>query len=63
MLDLSAPHLRPPHDPWSTLAYAAYAAYAADVRDTVVDGRVLMRDWVLTTLDEETVITDMEALV
>lgn len=41
MLDLSAPHLRPPHDPWSTLAYAAYAA---DVRDTVVDGRVLMRD-------------------
>ena len=35
-----APHLRPRHDPWSTLAYAAHSA---DVRDTVVDGRVLMR--------------------
>jgi 5-methylthioadenosine/S-adenosylhomocysteine deaminase len=29
LLDLSAPHLRPPHDPWSTLAYAAHSA---DVR-------------------------------
>ncbi|MFD5798749.1 amidohydrolase [Streptomyces diastatochromogenes] len=49
VLDLAAPHLRPAHDPWSTLAYAAHAA---DVRDTVVDGRVLMRDRRLTTLDE-----------
>ncbi|MBT2673400.1 amidohydrolase, partial [Streptomyces sp. ISL-14] len=57
VLDLSAPHLRPPHDPWSTLAYAAHSA---DVRDTVVDGRVLMRDRVLTTLDEEAVIADLE---
>jgi 5-methylthioadenosine/S-adenosylhomocysteine deaminase len=60
VLDLSAPHLRPPHDPWSTLAYAAHSA---DVRDTVVDGRVLMRDRVLTTLDEEAVIADLEALL
>ncbi|SNX57245.1 5-methylthioadenosine/S-adenosylhomocysteine deaminase [Streptomyces sp. TLI_55] len=60
VLDLNAPHLRPPHDPWSTLAYAAHSA---DVRDTVVDGRVLMRDRVLTTLDEPAVIADLEALV
>lgn len=50
MLDLSAPHLRPRHDPWYT---PAYAAHSADVRDTVVDGRVLLRDRVLTTLEEE----------
>ncbi|MFJ3667296.1 amidohydrolase [Streptomyces sp. NPDC090106] len=49
VLDLRAPHLQPPHDPWSALAYAARAD---DVRDTVVDGRVLMRDRVLTTVDE-----------
>lgn len=60
VLDLDAPHLRPLHDPWSTLAYAAHSA---DVRDTVVDGRVLLRDRVLTTLDERAVIADLEAVV
>jgi 5-methylthioadenosine/S-adenosylhomocysteine deaminase len=60
VLDLDAPHLRPLHDPWSTLAYAAHSS---DVRDTVVDGRVLMRDRELRTLDERAVIADLEALV
>ncbi|SHI31306.1 amidohydrolase [Streptomyces sp. 3214.6] len=60
VLDLDAPHLRPRHDPWSTLAYAAHSA---DVRDTVVDGRVLMRGRTLTTLDEPAVIADLEALL
>jgi 5-methylthioadenosine/S-adenosylhomocysteine deaminase len=56
VLDLNAPHLRPLHDPWSTLAYAAHSA---DVRDTVVDGRVLMRDRVLTTLDEAAALAEL----
>ncbi|MDR6978830.1 5-methylthioadenosine/S-adenosylhomocysteine deaminase [Streptomyces sp. 3330] len=60
VVDLDAPHLRPRHDPWSTLAYAAHSS---DVRDTVVDGRVLMRDRRLTTLDERAVIADLEALL
>ena len=59
VLDLDAPHLRPLHDPWSTLAYAAHSA---DVRDTVVDGRVLMRNRTLGTLDEEAVLAELEAL-
>jgi 5-methylthioadenosine/S-adenosylhomocysteine deaminase len=59
VLDLNASHLRPLHDPWSTLAYAAHSA---DVRDTVVDGRVLMRNRSLTTLDGATVIADLETL-
>ncbi|MEU8578290.1 amidohydrolase [Streptomyces asoensis] len=60
VLDLDAPHLRPRHDPWSTLAYAVHSP---DVRDTVVDGRVLMRDRGLTTLDERAVIADLEAVL
>ncbi|MFM9448085.1 amidohydrolase [Streptomyces acidiscabies] len=60
VVDLSGPHLRPPHDPWSTLAYAARAD---DVRDTVVDGRVLMRGRALTTLDERSVVADLESLI
>lgn len=50
VLDLARPHLTPRHDPWSMLAYAAASC---DVRDTVVDGRVLMRDRTLETLDEQ----------
>ncbi|MFE0173004.1 amidohydrolase [Streptomyces sp. NPDC059002] len=53
VVDLARPHLAPRHDPWSTLAYAAAAA---DVRDTVVDGRVLMRGRELRTLDEADVL-------
>ncbi|WP_371581408.1 amidohydrolase [Streptomyces sp. NBC_01314] len=59
VLDLGGPHLRPRHDPWSTLAYAAHSA---DVRDTVVEGRVLMRERVLTTFDEAAALADLEAL-
>ena len=59
VLDLNRPHLTPRHDPWSMLAYAAQAS---DVRDTVVDGRVLMRDRALTTLDEGAVLADLERL-
>ncbi|MGQ4436163.1 MULTISPECIES: amidohydrolase [unclassified Streptomyces] len=59
VLDLGAPHLRPLHDPWSTLAYAAHSA---DVRDTVVDGRVLMRNRTLGTLDEDAALAELEAL-
>ncbi|MET9084967.1 amidohydrolase [Streptomyces sp. NPDC004237] len=58
VVDLDAPHLRPLHDPWSTLAYAAHSA---DVRDTVVDGRVLMRGRELLTLDERAVLDDLAA--
>ncbi|WP_328938951.1 amidohydrolase [Streptomyces tauricus] len=60
VLDLGGPHLAPRHDPWSTLAYAARAE---DVRDTLVDGRVLMRGRTLTTLDEGAALTDLAALV
>ncbi|MER5438015.1 amidohydrolase [Streptomyces sp. NPDC002790] len=60
VLDLKRPHLTPRHDPYAMLAYAAQAS---DVRDTVVDGRVLMRDRTLTTLDEGAVLADLEALV
>ncbi|MGW2226936.1 amidohydrolase [Streptomyces formicae] len=58
VLDLDRPHLLPRHDPWSTLAYAAAAS---DVRDTVVEGRVLMRDRALRTLDEAAVLRDLAA--
>jgi 5-methylthioadenosine/S-adenosylhomocysteine deaminase len=52
VVDLDAPHLAPPHD---LVSHLAYAASGADVRHTVCDGRVLMRDRTLTTVDVEAV--------
>ncbi len=52
VLDLDSPHLTPPHD---LVSHLAYAAAAADVRHTVCDGRVLMRDREVLTLDETAV--------
>jgi 5-methylthioadenosine/S-adenosylhomocysteine deaminase len=48
VLDLDAAHLTPEHD---LVSHLAYAATGSDVRHTVCDGQVLMRDRELTTLD------------
>jgi len=48
VVDLDAPHLTPVHDPVSHLAYAVNGS---DVRHTVCDGRILMRDREVLTLD------------
>ena len=52
VVDLSAPRLTPVHDPVSHLAYAASGS---DVRHTICDGEVLMRDREVLTLDEDAV--------
>ncbi len=52
VLDLEKPHLTPAHD---LVSHLAYAAAASDVRHTVCDGRVLMEDREVLTLDEAAV--------
>ncbi|ELZ06992.1 amidohydrolase [Natrialba aegyptia] len=52
VIDLDAPHLTPPHD---LVSHLAYAAAAADVKHTICDGQVLMRDREVQTLDERAV--------
>ncbi len=53
VVDLEVPHLTPPHD---LVSHLAYAARGSDVRHTVCDGRVLMRDREVLTMDEAAVI-------
>ncbi|MFV0130432.1 amidohydrolase [Streptomyces sp. HMX112] len=48
LVDLTGPHVQPVHDPATALVFSARSA---DVRTTVVDGRVLMRDRRLLTVD------------
>ena len=53
VLDLDRPHLTPAHD---LVSHLVYAASGADVRHTICDGRVLMRDRTVLTLDERATI-------
>ena len=50
VLDLEVSHLTPDHD---LVSHLAYAARGSDVRHTICDGEVLMRDREVRTLDVE----------
>jgi len=52
VVDLKATHLTPAHD---LVSHLVYAARGPDVRHTVCDGRVLMRDRTVRTLDADAV--------
>ena len=53
VIDLQRPHLCPLYEPVSALVYSANGA---DVRDVIVDGKILMKDRAFLTLDQEEVM-------
>jgi len=55
LVDLKKPHLTPLTNPVSHLVYAARGC---DVSHSIVNGRILMMEGVLTTLDEEKVMAE-----
>src|SRR5262249_44769631 len=59
IIDLDEDNLVPLYDPVSHLAYAVEAA---DVRTVIVDGRIVLRDGVLTTADEREIRRQVRAL-
>ena len=59
LTDLDEDNLVPLYDPVSHLAYAVEAA---DVRTVIVDGRIVLRDGVLTTADEREIRSQVRAL-
>jgi 5-methylthioadenosine/S-adenosylhomocysteine deaminase len=60
LVDLTGPHTQPVHDLAATLVHSARSS---DVRTTVVDGRVLMRDRELLTLDLPAVVAELGRLL
>lgn len=56
LVDLTGPHTQPVHELAATLVHSARSA---DVRTTIVDGRVLMRDRELLTLDVPAVVREL----
>ncbi|MGH4027525.1 amidohydrolase [Actinomycetota bacterium Odt1-20B] len=57
LVDLTGPHTRPVHDLAATLVHSARSA---DVRTTIVDGRILMRDGELLTVDVPQTVGELE---
>ncbi|MFB6155836.1 MAG: amidohydrolase [Haloferacaceae archaeon] len=57
VVDVDAPHLTPDHD---LVSHLAYAVRGSDVRHTVADGQVLMRDREVQTMDEADVMDRAE---
>jgi 5-methylthioadenosine/S-adenosylhomocysteine deaminase len=58
-LDLNRPHLTPLYNIYSHLVYAASAA---DVTLSVINGRVVMRDRKVLTLDVERIMAEMRRI-
>ncbi|WP_327716462.1 amidohydrolase [Streptomyces sp. NBC_00490] len=56
LVDLTGPHTQPVHDLAATLVHSARSS---DVRTTIVDGRILMRDRELLTLDVTDVVREL----
>ena len=57
LIDLDRPHLRPRHN---LIANLVHSAKGADVTHVIVDGRLLMRNRELLTLDEERILHEAE---
>jgi 5-methylthioadenosine/S-adenosylhomocysteine deaminase len=57
ILDLHRPHLQPIYNIVSNLVYSATGA---DVRDVIIDGKLVMQDRKLLTIDEETLLQKVE---
>ncbi|MBP1764643.1 MAG: 5-methylthioadenosine/S-adenosylhomocysteine deaminase [Firmicutes bacterium] len=58
LLETNAPHWFPKHDRISLLAYAANAG---DVHTVMVNGRILVDNHQLTTIDEEKMLAEVQA--
>lgn len=57
IVNLNTLHAAPHPDPVSSLVYSANAS---DVRDTIIDGQIVMRGRELKTLNEESVLRDVQ---
>jgi len=53
VLELNRPHLQPL---FNLVSHLVYSATGADVRDVIIDGKVIMENRKLLTLDEEEIL-------
>ncbi|MFO7558520.1 MAG: amidohydrolase [Desulfobacterales bacterium] len=58
VVDMRKPHLVPMYNP---ISHLVYTVKGSDVRDVVIDGRVVVRDAMLLTIDQEKLLREAEA--
>jgi 5-methylthioadenosine/S-adenosylhomocysteine deaminase len=59
IIDLHKPHLTPLYNPYSQIVYAMDGA---DAETVIIEGRIVMRDNKILTVNEDKIIQDMNAL-
>lgn len=59
IIDMNAPHMMPMYNPYSQLVYSACGG---DVRDVLVNGRILYRDRQFTELDKNEIISRVKEI-
>jgi 5-methylthioadenosine/S-adenosylhomocysteine deaminase len=59
ILDLDRPHLQPVYN---IVSHLVYSATGADVRDVIIDGKLVMENRNLLTLDEKKILHKMEEI-
>jgi 5-methylthioadenosine/S-adenosylhomocysteine deaminase len=59
ILDLNKPHLQPVYN---IVSHLVYSATGADVRDVIIDGKVIMENRRLLTLDEGQILERMKGV-
>ena len=59
VVDLNSPHLIPWYHPQSTLVYSANGS---DVKDVIIDGKIIMKDRTFQTLDADEIIERVTAI-
>jgi 5-methylthioadenosine/S-adenosylhomocysteine deaminase len=59
IIDTSTPHMTPLYNPYSQLVYSAAGG---DVRDVIINGRIVYRDRRFTTLDRDEIINEVKRL-
>ncbi|MGE5543920.1 MAG: amidohydrolase [Bacillota bacterium] len=57
LIDFGKPHLYPRHD---IIAHTVYAAQSSDIETVIIDGRVVMRNRQVLTIDEEEVLENVQ---
>ena len=59
VIDMNSPHLVPLYNPLSTIVYSAIGS---DVKDVIVNGRILMKGRKFQTLDQEEIMDRVKAI-
>jgi len=57
LVDLSKPHLRPLHNVGASVVYSAHGS---DVDTVIVDGKIVMENRLVKTLDEQAIMEKAE---